>query len=682
MAVVGSKLRVAMVAACPFPANHGSAASIREMSEALERLGHEVHVVTYPIREEIPFQGCTVHRVNSRLIKPGTVRIGPSLDKIIYDLLLIFKLLEVIYRHKIDIIHAHNYEAAIIGWFGRLLSFRPMLYNAVTTMKEELPTYNFIRPKWLAAQIGSVLDWVVPRMATIITVVSDELKTYLVRSGLPERKVKVVPAGVYPDMFERGDGQRIRQQYALGDAPLVMYTGAFEEFQRIDYLLLAMQWAAQRNPAARLMLVGNVKNQGQFTKFKDMARHLGIDDKAIFIESTPLADLPDYLAAADVVVVPRTECPGHPVKLLNYMAAGKAIVSFRGSAKGLHHMYNAYLADDHKFEALGRGIDFLLNSPRDAAVLGARARGTIHQTFDWDTIAKGIEQIYLQLTRRNEKWRRVQANPYLKESYVLTYVDRRTEQAAATGNCQRTQPDRRVAATEIRFIERREVEFPQPRRTASKGRNASRKPLKAVNTLGGETMFDLARSDLHRKQTHYILNAGFVERFIKVPLQLGTLAVLAYRLGYWAGGVRTPVLNKLALIPSFLLNFLIASFAGIRINPQTEIGPGFIIHNFSSILIDARSIGSNFTVNQGVSVGSGYGNMGKPTIGNNVFLGSGAKVLGPITIGDNVVVAANALVDKSIPGNCTVVGVPARMIARGGGSQYLNLTGAGPGRQA
>lgn len=681
MAVAGSKLRVVMVAACPFPANHGSAASIREMSEALERLGHEVHVVTYPIREEILFRGCTVHRVSSRLIKPGAVRIGPSPDKIIYDLLLIFKLLKVIYKYKIDVIHAHNYEAAIIGWFGRLLGFRPMLYNAVTTMKEELPTYNFIRPKWLAAQIGSVLDWVVPRMATIITVVSDELKTYLVRSGLPERKVKVVPAGVYPDMFEHGDGQRIRQQYALGDAPLVMYTGAFEEFQRIDYLLLAMQWAAQRNPAARLVLVGNVKNQGQFTKFKDMARHLGIDDKTTFIESTPLADLPDYLAAADVVVVPRTECPGHPVKLLNYMAAGKAIVSFRGSAKGLHHMYNAYLADNHKFEALGRGIDFLLNSPADAAALGARARGTIHQTFDWNTIAKGIEQIYLQLTRRNEKWRRVQANPYLRESYTLAYVDRRAEHAA-TGNRQRTQPDRRVAATEIRFIERRKVAFPQPHRPGIKKQECQPETAESRQYSRGETMFDLARSDLHRKQTHYILNAGFVERFIKVPLQLGTLAVLAYRLGYWAEGVRTPVLNKLALIPSFLLNFLVASFTGIRITPQTEIGPGFIIHNFSSILIDARSIGSNFTVNQGVSVGSGYGNTGKPTIGNNVFLGSGAKVLGPITIGDNVVVAANALADKSIPGNCTVVGVPARIIARGSGSQYLNLTGAGPDRQA
>ena len=48
------KHKVVMVAACPFPANHGSPASIREMSEALVELGHEVHILTYPIKENIP----------------------------------------------------------------------------------------------------------------------------------------------------------------------------------------------------------------------------------------------------------------------------------------------------------------------------------------------------------------------------------------------------------------------------------------------------------------------------------------------------------------------------------------------------------------------------------------------------------------------------------------------------
>lgn len=184
-------------------------------------------------------------------------------------------------------------------------------------------------------------------------------------------------------------------------------------------------------------------------------------------------------------------------------------------------------------------------------------------------------------------------------------------------------------------------------------------------------MLELLRSDLRRKSTHYILNTGFVERYIKVPLQLGTLAVLAYRFSHWAG--KTPLLLGLIVRPlACLLEFVSGSFTGIRIKSGTCVGPGFIIHNFSAIFVDAESIGSNFTVNQGVSVGRD--GQGRPKIGNNVFLGSGAKVLGAVTIGDNVVVAANAYVNKSVPDNCTVAGVPARMISRGAGSQYLNLT--------
>ena len=53
---------VAMVAACPFPANHGSAASIREMSDTLSDMGHNVHIVTYPMgQEDIRVRRATVH---------------------------------------------------------------------------------------------------------------------------------------------------------------------------------------------------------------------------------------------------------------------------------------------------------------------------------------------------------------------------------------------------------------------------------------------------------------------------------------------------------------------------------------------------------------------------------------------------------------------------------------------
>lgn len=95
-----------------------------------------------------------------------------------------------------------------------------------------------------------------------------------------------------------------------------------------------------------------------------------------------------------------------------------------------------------------------------------------------------------------------------------------------------------------------------------------------------------------------------------------------------------------------------------------SIGTGcFIQHGFCTI-IAANSIGENCWINQQVTIG--YSNATDcPTIGNNVRIAAGAKVFGDISIGDNVVIGANAVVCKSVPANCTVVGIPAYIIRRG-----------------
>lgn len=188
-----------------------------------------------------------------------------------------------------------------------------------------------------------------------------------------------------------------------------------------------------------------------------------------------------------------------------------------------------------------------------------------------------------------------------------------------------------------------------------------------------ENLINAIKGDFARKSGHYFLVNTFFERYVKTALQLGTLAVVVYRIGAWAEQIQAPLFRPLSLSVYHFFNILSQILTGIHINRKVTIGDGFIIHNFSSIHIDAQKIGNNFTINQGVTVDSDWRRSGKPTIGNNVFLGSGAKVLGELTIGDNVVVAANALVIDSIPDNCTVVGVPARIISRDAGSNYLQL---------
>jgi 1,2-diacylglycerol 3-alpha-glucosyltransferase len=453
------KLTIVMVAACPFPANHGSPASIREMSEALVRLGHKVHILTYPIRQDIPVEGVDIHRVQAPFMKSNEIKVGPAWEKFIYDPLMVLKLVWLIRKHNIDVIHAHNYEGALIGWLGKILTRRPMLYNAVNSMADELPTYNFIKPRALAVFLGKMLDILVPRTGDYVTMVSDSLKDFLLDKGVTAARLKVVPAGVNLDMFAHGNGAKVRAKHGVGNKPLVMYTGTLDQFQRLDYLLKAMQSTLQECPEAILMIACNIMHKAHQQEYLAMAQELGIDKRLIFAYPVTLDDLPDYLAAADVTVVPRPECPGHPVKLLNYMAAGKAIVSFEGGGKGLHHMFNAYLAQDHDYQSLGGGIAFLLRRKDLRDILGAQAKITLQGNFDWNTLAKGIEIIYhIMLEKKGGAGREQELARYLRSTYEIQYVDRRNSDQKVKDSA-RTGTDRRKVQERIDFLEQRKVAF-------------------------------------------------------------------------------------------------------------------------------------------------------------------------------------------------------------------------------
>ncbi len=104
---------------------------------------------------------------------------------------------------------------------------------------------------------------------------------------------------------------------------------------------------------------------------------------------------------------------------------------------------------------------------------------------------------------------------------------------------------------------------------------------------------------------------------------------------------------------------------GIEIHPGATIGRGLFIDHGSGVVIgETTIIGDNVTLYQGVTLGGTGKETGKrhPTIGDNVMIGSGAKVLGSFTVGENSQIGAGAVVLTEVPPNCTVVGVPGRIV--------------------
>ena len=104
---------------------------------------------------------------------------------------------------------------------------------------------------------------------------------------------------------------------------------------------------------------------------------------------------------------------------------------------------------------------------------------------------------------------------------------------------------------------------------------------------------------------------------------------------------------------------------GIEIHPGATIGKGLFIDHGSGVIIgETAELGDNITLYQGVTLGGTGKEQGKrhPTLKDNVMVSAGAKVLGSFTIGENSKIGAGAVVLKEVPPNCTVVGVPGRIV--------------------
>ena len=110
-------------------------------------------------------------------------------------------------------------------------------------------------------------------------------------------------------------------------------------------------------------------------------------------------------------------------------------------------------------------------------------------------------------------------------------------------------------------------------------------------------------------------------------------------------------------------------FTGIEIHPGAVIGRRFFIdHGMGVVIGETTIIGDDVTLYQGVTLGGTGKETGKrhPTLEDCVVVGVGASVLGDITIGRGTKVGGGAVVINDVPPNCTVVGVPGRVVMRGG----------------
>ena len=148
---------------------------------------------------------------------------------------------------------------------------------------------------------------------------------------------------------------------------------------------------------------------------------------------------------------------------------------------------------------------------------------------------------------------------------------------------------------------------------------------------------------------------NIVEVFLCYP---GLHALIAHRiahkLSYWG----IPVIPR-------LISYWSRIFTGIEIHPGARIGRRFFIdHGMGVVIGETTYIGDDVLLYQGVTLGGTGKEHGKrhPTLEDNVIVGAGAKVLGNLTIGKNSRIGAGSVVVDDVPADCTVVGIPGRVV--------------------
>ncbi|MFH1005895.1 MAG: glycosyltransferase family 4 protein [Candidatus Latescibacterota bacterium] len=291
-----------------------------------------------------------------------------------------------------DLVHAHVAYPDGFGavLFGRIVGV-PVL---ITAHGSEIHSYTKRSRLWKA-----LTAWALCRADRTIAV-SRSLKEEIVALGVDSSKVSVIHNGVDTQCFrpllevEAGIGQEKR-------AKRILYLGRLLHTKGIGVLLEAMSLLLERGVSCELVLVGANAKQSEDRSFFSMAECLGRRDVVHFEETVPHAEIPRWLATADVFVLPSFS-EGFPLSVIEALACGKPVVSTRcGGPEESVSEEVGILVPPGDSQALADAIGYILRHPEtyDAD----RIRAYACRRFSLEAQCKRIARLYVSLKQNKRK---------------------------------------------------------------------------------------------------------------------------------------------------------------------------------------------------------------------------------------------------------------------------------------
>ena len=313
--------RVLMLTPQPYFRARGTPFSVLHRVRALCEMGYQVDMVTYPFGEDITFDGLNIFRSgNWGFIKD--VKIGPSLQKIFLDVSLFITTRKLLKKNKYDVIHSHE-EAAFFAM--RLAKKYKTLhvYDMHSSLPQQLENFNAFNLGFFKSIFEYLEKKVLTSCDATITI-CPELADLVESFGLGTPHELIENTADDSKVFSNNDAN-IREQYALQDKKIVLYTGTFESYQGIDILFHAFKATLSVNPEAYLIMVGGRKEQ--IEKYEQLAKTLGVENSVLFSGTVHPSEIPSYIKAADMIVSPRCTGTNTPLKIYGYLRTGKPIIA-------------------------------------------------------------------------------------------------------------------------------------------------------------------------------------------------------------------------------------------------------------------------------------------------------------------------------------------------------------------
>jgi glycosyltransferase involved in cell wall biosynthesis len=388
-------MKILHIAPTPFFADRGCHIRIHGEITALQRLGHEVTLVTYHLGRDVP--GIETRR---SLKVPWYKKLdaGFSWHKFYLDGLLFLTAMRAAIKTRPDVIHAHLHEGAAIGWLVSLcVSMRriPVVFDVQGSLTGELEAYESLGRMRSLLFLFAWGEKLVCRLPDYFVCSSEANARFLQETcKVPGSRIQVLREAVLEDFCTSETGDELRKQLGIdANAEVVIFTGALLAAKGIGYLLEAVPQVLAERPGARFILVGYpVENCQREVDRAGLGHAVRLAGRVDYFRLFP------YLAMADVAVDPKMEAAGEGSgKITNYMIAGLPVVCFDTLAnRAILGEYGVYASPGSATD-LARKIVELLSDVDRVRRLGEHNRQRVMEKYSWRSGGELLDRVYAEL---------------------------------------------------------------------------------------------------------------------------------------------------------------------------------------------------------------------------------------------------------------------------------------------